>query len=314
MHTVPGPTRRLALPFRRALRFAGAALVALTAACDSTAESVVLPEPSVNVVRVAAGEPNLSTLVTAVQAANLVATLGGPGPFTVFAPVNAGFAAIPSDQTARLLDPANRALLTKVLTYHVVPGRILASQLTDGQTLTTVQGGTIRVSLAGGARVNNARIVRTDVRASNGVVHYIDGVLTENLDIVDVATLRGFSSLVGAVQAAGLTDALRGNGAGQGLTVFAPTNAAFAAIPGGAPSDPAVLSQVLRLHVVPGTALAASLANGQRLTSLLGPQLTVNIGSGGITLTGPRNTPRVTATDVRASNGVIHVLDTVLLP
>jgi uncharacterized surface protein with fasciclin (FAS1) repeats len=252
--------------------------------------------------------------VTAVQAAQLDGTLAGPGPFTVFAPVNSAFGAIPQDQTGRLLDAANRPLLTKVLTYHVVPGRLLASQLTEGQTLTTAQGATLRVTLADGARVNGARVVRTDIRAANGVIHLIDGVLTENLDVVDVATLRGFSSLVGAVQAAGLTNALRGLGAGQGLTVFAPTNAAFAAIPGGAPTDPQTLAQVLQLHVVAGRAAAASITNGQTLTTLLARPLTATVASGAVSLAGPRNTARVTATDVQASNGIIHVIDTVLLP
>jgi uncharacterized surface protein with fasciclin (FAS1) repeats len=116
------------------------------------------------------------------------------------------------------------------------------------------------------------------------------------------------------VQAAGLTDALRGNGAGQGLTVFAPTNEAFAAIPGGAPTNPQVLASVLQLHVVAGRAPAASITNGQTLTTLLNRPLTATIGGGAVTLTGPRNAARVVATDVAASNGIIHAIDTVLLP
>jgi uncharacterized surface protein with fasciclin (FAS1) repeats len=142
----------------------------------------------------------------------------------------------------------------------------------------------------------------------------IEGVLTDHLDIVDVATLRGFTSLLTAATAANLVTALRGNGTGQGLTVFAPTNAAFAAIPGGAPSDPAVLAQVLRQHVVPTRALAASLSNGQSLATLGSRPLSVGIAGGVVTLTAPRNAARVTATDVPARNGVIHVIDTVLLP
>lgn len=258
--------------------------------------------------------PGLGTLVQAVTAANLGTALAAPGPITVFAPQNAAFAAVPADQLQRLLDPANRALLTKVLGYHVVPGRVLSTQLTEGQTVTTLEGSTARITLAGGARINGARIVTPDVVTSNGVVHVIDGVLTDNLDLVDVATVRGFSSLVGAVQAAGLTAALRGNGAGQGLTVFAPTNAAFAAIPGGAPSDPAVLAQVLQLHVVAGRAPAAGLRDGQTITTLGNRPLTVGIAGGTVSLRGARNAARVTATDVPARNGIIHVIDTVLLP
>lgn len=299
----------------RAARRRAAALLTLplilVSACSDDDD---VTAPTLTIVETAAATGNLSTLAAAVQAAGLTQTLSGPGPFTVFAPVNPAFAAVPQDQAQRLLDPANRALLTKVLTYHVVPGRITSAQLTEGQTVTTVQGATLRIALQGGARVNAARIVTPDIEASNGVVHLIDGVLTENLDIVDVATLRGFSSLVAAVQAANLTTALRGNGTGQGLTVFAPTNAAFAAIPGGAPSDAATLAQVLQLHVVAGRAAAASLGNNQRLTSLSSRPLTVGIAAGAVSIAGPRNTARVAATDVAASNGIIHVIDAVLLP
>lgn len=304
----------LATPRRHARRLAAALALPtllLAAACGDDDDPAAPPR---TVTQTAVATSELSTLVTALTAAGLDQTLAGAGPFTVFAPVNAAFAAVPQDQTQRLLDPANRQLLTKVLTYHVVPGRLLAGQLTEGQSLTTVQGTALRVTLAGGARVNNARIVRTDVSASNGVIHFVDGVLTENLDVVDVATLRGFTSLLGAVQTAGLTDALRGNGAGQGITVFAPTNAAFAAIPGGAPTNAQTLASVLQLHVVAGRALAASLSNNQSLTTLLARPLTVGIAGGVVTLNGPRNAARVTATDVPARNGVIHVIDTVLLP
>jgi uncharacterized surface protein with fasciclin (FAS1) repeats len=134
-----------------------------------------------------------------------------------------------------------------------------------------------------------------------------------SLDIVDQAIIRGFSSLVSAVQTAGLVDALRGGGT-AGLTVFAPTNAAFAAIPGGAPTSATVLSQVLRLHVVGARALSTTLSNGQDVTSLLGPSLRVGITGATIRITGPANAATVSAADVVAKNGVIHVIDTVLLP
>lgn len=298
---------------RPSRRLAAACLVSAVAlaACDDDDAPTA---PSRTIAQTAAATPDLSTLTSALTAAQLVETLNGAGPFTVFAPVNSAFAALPPAQVERLLAPENRALLTKVLTYHVVPGRILSSQLAEGQQVTTVEGGTLRVTLAGGARVDGVRIVAPDIVTSNGVVHLVDGVLTGSLDVVDVATLNGFTALLGAVQAANLTSALRGNGAGQGLTVFAPTNAAFAAIPGGAPSDPATLAQVLQLHVVAGRALAASLTNGQTLTTLLNRPLTVGIGAGGVTLTGPRNQARVTATDLVARNGVVHVIDAVLLP
>lgn len=303
----PRRTRRLAA-------FLALPLVLVSTACDDDDDDDQPVGPTQTISQLAASTQNLSTLTSALQAANLVQTLNGAGPFTVFAPVNAGFAAIPQDQITRLLDPANRALLTKVLTYHVVPGRITAAQLTEGQTLTTVEGNTIRITLAGGARANGARIVTPDIQASNGVIHLVDAVLTENLDIVDVATLRGFTSLLQAATTANLVTTLRGNGAGQGITVFAPTNAAFAALGAGAPTDAATLSTVLQLHATNGRALAASLSNNQQITTLGGGTLTVGINGSNVTITGPENSAAVTATDVQARNGVIHVIDTVLLP
>lgn len=303
-----------ALPFLRR----PAALLALTAttvllsACSDDDEPA--GPATQTITQTAAATASVSTLVSALQAAGLDQTLNGAGPFTVFAPINSAFAALPADVVTRLLETGNRAILTKLLTFHVVPGRLTASQLTNGQVLTTVEGTQLTVSITGNAvRINGALVTTADVRASNGVVHLIDGVLLGSLDIVDQAIIRGFSSLVTAVQAAGLVDILRGGGT-AGLTVFAPTNAAFAAIPGGAPTSSTALSQVLRLHVVGAKALSTGLSNGQQVTSLLGPQLRVGITGSTIRITGPANAATVSATDVVAKNGVIHVIDTVLLP
>jgi transforming growth factor-beta-induced protein len=292
-------------------RFAPALLVgtALLAACGDD-NSAVEPTPPATVVAAAQASPNLSTLVSALTAADLVGTLSGPGPFTVFAPVNSAFDAVPTDVLQRLLATGNVQILSKVLRYHVVPGRILAADLREGQEVTTVEGTTLRITLAGGARVNNARITTTDIQTGNGVVHLIDAVMTESLDIVDVATIRGFSSLVSAVANAGLVDAVRGNGAGQGITVFAPTNAAFTAL-GTLPANPA-LAEVLTYHVVAGRALAASLSDNQQLTTLQGG--TVRFRTNPTRLQGIANTVNITATDIVAKNGVIHVIDAVLLP
>lgn len=294
------------------------ALVALTlpvlastlVACSDDDDMPTAPALQ-TITQTAAATAQLSTLVTALQAAELTTTLNGTGPFTVFAPVNSAFSALPSDVVTRLLETGNRAILTKVLTFHVVPGRITASQLRDGQTLTTVEGTALPVSVANGVvTVGGARVTTADVEASNGVVHLIDGVMLGSLDIVDNAIIRGFSSLVSAVQAANLVTALRGGT----LTVFAPTNAAFAAIPGGAPSDVATLTSVLQLHVVGSRALSSQLSNGQQLPTLLsGQSLTVGL-TGGVRVTGPRNFASVVAADVVAKNGVIHAIDTVLLP
>jgi uncharacterized surface protein with fasciclin (FAS1) repeats len=136
-------------------------------------------EASGNIVVVAQSEENLSTLVTAVGAARLAETLQSAGPFTVFAPTNEAFEAIPPQQLENLLKPANRDQLAEILTYHVVPGELTADMLSDGQELETVQGESLTVSIEGDSvMINDAMVVVPDVPASNGVVHVIDGVLT----------------------------------------------------------------------------------------------------------------------------------------
>lgn len=297
-------------PLRRSVgALALSALVVPMAACNVDDDPVA--PVALTITQTAQGSTQLSTLVSALTAAELTGTLNGAGPFTVFAPVNSAFAALPADVVQRLLEPANRAILTKVLTFHVVPGRLTASQLQNGQTLTTVEGTTLPVTVANGVvTVGGARVTTADINASNGVVRLIDGVMLGSLDIVDNAIVRGFSSLVSAVTAANLVAPLRG----PNLTVFAPTNAAFAAIPGGAPTDAAVLAQVLQLHVVGARALSTDLSNNQQLPTLLsGRSLTVGL-TNGVRITGPRNFAQVVTPNVIAKNGVIHVIDTVLLP
>lgn len=135
------------------------------------------------IVAVATNTPSLSTLVTAVKAASLVDTLKGTGPYTVFAPTNAAFEALPTGTLDTLLKPENVGQLKSILTYHVVPGKVLASDLKDGQEITTVQGGKITVSIMDGkvylidAKGNKVIVEKADVNADNGVVHVIGGVL-----------------------------------------------------------------------------------------------------------------------------------------
>jgi uncharacterized surface protein with fasciclin (FAS1) repeats len=256
-----------------------------------------------------------STLVAAVEAAELVETLrsdnDGEG-FTVFAPVNSAFADLPPEQLDRLLDPANQGLLQKVLTYHVIPGQVRAGDLVDGQTVTTVEGAEVTIDLDGGPSVNGADIIATDIETANGVIHLIDGVLTENLDVVDVATLNGFETLVGAVQTAGLEATLRTDNGGVGFTVFAPTDEAFAALD-AIPTDPSVLADILLYHVVGATVESGDLSDEQVVTTLQGGTFTVDL-DGGVFIEGAQNTVEVVLTDVPAENGVIHVIDAVLLP
>lgn len=157
-------------------RFAIKAFAALGLATAVAACQPMTGEP--NIVEIAASNDDFSTLVAAVQAAGLVDTLSGPGPFTVFAPTNAAFAALPAGTVDSLLLPENRDQLVAVLTYHVVPGAVTSDQLV-GQRLnvTTVQGGTVHVDGTHGVRVNQATVTTPDIIASNGVIHVIDSVL-----------------------------------------------------------------------------------------------------------------------------------------
>lgn len=159
-------------------------------ACTSTetdeteAEVAVMDEVEVapDVVDVAIGSPDHTTLVAAVKAAELVETLKGEGPFTVFAPTNAAFEALPEGTVESLLTPEKKADLTAILTYHVVPGSVMAADLSDGQKVTTVQGEELTVSIKDGVvMINGATVTAADLTGSNGVVHVIDAVLMPSM-------------------------------------------------------------------------------------------------------------------------------------
>jgi len=139
-----------------------------------------------DIVAVASGNPDFSTLVAAIQAAGLVETLQGDGPFTVFAPTNAAFDALPEGLLEKLLLPENVAVLTAILTYHVVPGMVMSADVTAGD-VATVEGSNIAITTDGGVKVNEANVVSVDVAASNGVIHVIDAVILP--PSVDVASL-----------------------------------------------------------------------------------------------------------------------------
>ncbi|WNB16833.1 fasciclin domain-containing protein [Marivirga arenosa] len=130
-----------------------------------------------NIVELAVGTESLSTLVTAVKAAGLVETLSGAGPFTVFAPTNAAFEALPDGVLESLLKPENKDQLVAVLTYHVIGAKVMSTDLKEGQKAKTVQGEEVSISLKGGATVSGANVAKADIKASNGVVHVIDAVI-----------------------------------------------------------------------------------------------------------------------------------------
>ena len=212
------------------------ASLALFAACS-------FAQPTQNIVQLAEGNKDLSTLVKAVTAAGLVDTLSGTGPFTVFAPTNEAFAKLPNATLNFLLKPENKASLAKVLTYHVLAAKVESKDITEGLKAKTVEGNDVTayireqsVYILGGKASNFAKVVTADVEATNGVVHVVDTVLippdmdpTENVVELAEAT-PDLSTLVKAVSAAGLVDTLSGTGP---FTVFAPTNEAFQRLPAG---------------------------------------------------------------------------------
>jgi uncharacterized surface protein with fasciclin (FAS1) repeats len=258
------------------------------------------------------------TLEAAVVAAELADDLSGPGPFTVFAPTDAAFAALPSGTIETLLtDPTGT--LAQILLYHVVGGTALSTDLSDGQTITTLLGEDITVTIGmNGVMINNATVVVADITATNGVVHVINAVLLPpapqpTTTVVDVIVNSDVhNTLEAAVVAAGLVETLSGTGP---FTVFAPTDNAFAALPAGTVetllADPTgTLTQILLYHVVGAQALSTDLTNGQTVATLQGQTVTVTINADGVFI----NNAQVTVADIVTDNGVIHVIDAVLLP
>jgi transforming growth factor-beta-induced protein len=239
----------------------------------------------------------------------LVDALKAAGPFTVFAPNNAAFAKLPAGTVEALL--ADPVRLSQVLLYHVAEGRKRSTDLVAGK-LVSLQGAAATVDLGAGVKINNAAVIAADVEASNGVIHVIDTVILPPGNLVEVALANpDFSTLVTALQAAGLVDALKAPGP---FTVFAPNNAAFAKLPAGTVEallqDPNRLRQILLYHVVQGPRLrAADLRSGSVLT-MQGAPLRVKVGGSGVAI----NQAAVLAADVEAANGFIHVLDQVVLP
>ena len=286
----------------------------------------------------AVNAPNLSTLVTAVKAADLVATLQGPGPFTVFGPDNNAFAKLPAGTVETLVKPENKASLANILTYHVVSGKLLAKDLKDGQKLKTVQGQELTVKKGGNIVMlmdnsgNTSTITTSDVLQSNGVVHVIDTVVIPaaetkvggaamfaNKDIIsNVVNAPNLSTLVAAVKAADLVATLQGPGP---FTVFGPDNNAFAKLPAGAvvnllkPENKAALSKTLTYHAVAGKFLIADLKDGQKLKTVQGQELTVKKTASSTQIVDASGfTSTIITADVLQSNGVAHVIDTVLTP
>lgn len=310
---------------RKALVIATLSAAALISACGGSSTSEQVPAPTPDIVALAQATPDLSILVEAVVSAGLVNTLKAAGPYTVFAPTNAAFAALLTELGVtkdQLL--ANKPLLTAVLTYHVLPAKVASSAIPFGKAITTVQGSILKIDSVSGAvvitdgRNRTSKVVTADVAASNGVVHIVDKViLPADKNIVQTAqALPQFSILVEAVVAANLQGTLSGTGP---FTVFAPTNTAFANLltelgvtKAALLADTALLTKVLTYHVVAGRVLKAEVPLNTPIKTVQGD--TLSVGST-LAITDQRGrTSNITGTDVLTSNGVIHVIDKVILP
>ena len=319
-----------------------ASVLPATAATKKTAPTKKAPTktaPLKDIVETAVGAGSFKTLAAALTAADLVSTLKSPGPFTVFAPTDAAFAKIPKADLDAIL--ADKKKLTEILTYHVVAGSVPASTVLTlgGKSAKTVNGAEVKIGVSGGKVTlnGNVNVTAVDVKASNGIIHVIDSVLlppaapapattiaalkdivtppvSGGRTIVDVATSNGsFKTLLAAIDAAGLTATLKSAGP---FTVFAPNDHAFAVLPQEAiatllkPENKKALTDILTYHVTPGKLSATQVLASLELPTVNGKKSKIALINGRPFINGAA----IKITDIETSNGVIHVIDTVMLP
>jgi uncharacterized surface protein with fasciclin (FAS1) repeats len=285
-------------------------------------EATEVPEPEVmamDIVDTAVANGSFTTLAAALQATGLVDALKADGPFTVFAPTDEAFAKLPAGTVEGLLKPENLEQLKAILLYHVVEGKVMAADVAGITSATALSGKDLAVKVdMGNVYINESKVVLADVEASNGVIHVIDAVLlppAELTDIVDTAVADGrFTTLAAALQAASLVETLKGEGP---FTVFAPTDDAFAKLPAGTvenllkPENLEQLKSILLYHVVAGKVMAADVVTLTSADAVSGAQISIKVQDGKVYL---NETIQVIITDIETSNGVIHVIDAVLLP
>ncbi len=269
-----------------------------------------------NIVETAVAAGSFKTLAAALQAADLVDALQGKGPFTVFAPTDEAFAKLPKGTVETLLKPENKQQLIGVLTYHVVSGKVPAAKVVKVTGAKTLNGQQVDVVVKKGTvSVDNAKVVTTDIACSNGIIHVIDSVILPASDnIPAVAEKAGsFSTLLAAAKAAGLVEALSGKGP---LTVFAPTDDSFAKLPAGTvasllkPENKEKLASILKYHVVSGRVYSTDALKAGKAKTLQGSMIKIGVQGKAAMV----NDAGLVKTDIDASNGVIHVIDSVILP
>jgi len=305
------------------------------------------PEPTLDIVETAAAAGNFTTLLAAAEAADLVDALKAAGPITVFAPTDEAFAALPEGTVDALLQDVDA--LTAVLTYHVLPGAVTSDQVIKLSGAETLNGASVTITLTGDGKVkiDDATVIVTDIRATNGIIHVIDAVLipgannsakvdplslkatlgsgwiaravrsgdlnwfTKYLSLNTVSRLAGLQTLTTAVKAADLQKTLRSGGP---FTLFGPTEEAFAALPDGTIEalldDPATLSNILLYHVTLGRVKSADVVTLSEATMANGGTVNIAVVNGQVRI----NDATVLYVDIAARNGVLHIIDGVLIP
>merc|ERR1712137_39694 len=286
-----------------------------------------------NIATIAEGAPELQTLVAALNATDLLSAVDGTNKITVFAPTNNAFDALGNETLNCLLAPVGLPALSNVLKYHVVPVEAKAADLTNNKSLATLDGDhNLTVSLGDHSTVNisganSAKVIKADMMATNGVVHEIDAVLLPKKFTVPecgsgtvketAAGNKDLTTLVTALGAANLTETFDGKTV---YTVFAPTNEAFKNLGDTVacllePENKDALVEVLTYHVVPCYVLKSNITDGMEVSTVEEEKLTFKLDNSVVSIdTTSGSTAKVTISNVYASNGVVHVIDTVLLP
>lgn len=290
-------------------------LMSSAAAAEANPESNSPAAADGTIVQVAQRAGSFTTLLAAAQAAGLADDLAGPGPFTVFAPTDEAFAALGQRTINDLLKPENRDRLADILKFHVVPGRVSAAQAFAVRSAPTLNGQRVEVRTASGQlQVDHVEVIANDIPATNGLIHVVGKVLTpETRSIVEIARAHSGSTLVKAVQAAGLAETLTTGGP---FTILMPTDAAFAALPKPVlaallkPENREQLAAILKLHVLSGRIYADQALAAGSAPTLNGQSVTFAIAAGRLKV----GNANVIARDTEAANAVIHTIDRVLLP
>lgn len=270
-----------------------------------------------SILETAAAAGQFNTLKAAIDTAGLSEALEGEGPFTVFAPTDEAFAKLPKGVVEELLKEENREQLTMILTYHVVAGSMESKKVVKQEFLPSLNGQRIAVEVdkKKGVRFAGSDLLKADIQCENGIIHVIDSVMLPNTeDLLATAAAAGdFKTLATAVKTAGLVEALQSEGP---FTVFAPTDAAFAKLPEGTIAEllkeenREQLTAILTYHVVSGRVYAKDAIAAEMAATLQGSELRFQVQDDVLWV----NDARVVKGNLETSNGVIHVIDTVLLP